>query len=77
MLAVALGLCGIWCGVARPPSQVWWSLPFFWAAFYTKQTAIAAALPVAVVVWLLLTRPKTGFGMGAALAAGGFSRPFP
>ena len=47
--------------------QVWWALPFFLAAFYTKQTAIAAT--VAGVIWLLLTRLRTGFGFGAAYVA--------
>jgi hypothetical protein len=68
MLALTFGLGGLWWLVARPPSQVWWALPFFWGAFYTKQTAIAAA--VAAVGWLLFTRPKTGLVFGAAYASG-------
>ena len=68
MLAMALGLCGLWWVVARPERQVWWALPFFVPAFYTKQTAIAGA--VAAIGWLILTRPRTGLGFGAAYAAG-------
>ncbi len=68
MTAVALGLAGLWCLVARPPKQFWWALPFFLAAFYTKQTAIAAA--VAGVAWLLVMRPRTGLKFGVAYAAG-------
>lgn len=67
MLAVALGLGGLWWLISRP-SQVWWALPFFWGAFYTKQTAIAAA--VAAVAWLLVTRPRLGLFFGAAYGAG-------
>jgi hypothetical protein len=68
MLALALGVGGLWWLVARPLVQVWWALPFFWAAFYTKQTAIAAA--VAAVGWLIFTRPRTGLLFGAAYASG-------
>jgi hypothetical protein len=68
ILALTFGLCGLWWVLARPPNQVWWSLPFFWLDFFTKQTAIAAG--IAVVIWLLLTRWRTGLGMGVALAAG-------
>jgi hypothetical protein len=68
MLALAFGLGGLWWLVARPPAQVWWALPFFWAAFYTKQTAIASA--VAAIGWLIFTRPKAGLAFGAAYAAG-------
>jgi hypothetical protein len=68
MLALALGLAGLWWVVARPPGQVWWALPFFLAAFYTKQTAIAAA--VAVTLWLLITRPRIGLAFGSAYAVG-------
>lgn len=68
MLALAFGLGGLWWLVARPPAQVWWALPFFWAAFYTKQTAIAAAM--AAVGWLIITRPRTGLLFGAAYASG-------
>lgn len=68
MLALAFGLGGVWWLLARPPRQVWWALPFFLAAFYTKQTAIAAA--VAGIFWLLLTRPRTGLAFGAAYAGG-------
>lgn len=66
MLALALGLAGIWWLVARPHEQVWWALPFFLGAFFTKQTAIAAV--VAAVGWLLLTRPRVGLAFGAAYA---------
>ena len=68
MLAVALGLAGLWWVVARPPSQVWWALGFFLAAFFVKQTGIAAG--AAVTGWLLLTKPRTGVAFGAAYAAG-------
>jgi MFS family permease len=68
MLALALGLGGLWWLVARPQSAVWWTLPLFLAAFYTKQTAIAAG--VAATGWLLITRPRTGLAFGAALALG-------
>src|SRR3954451_12319518 len=71
MLAITLGLAGLWRVLARPPAQVWWALPFFIAAFDTKQTAIAAG--VAVTGWLLVTRWRTGlifgvlYGLGAIL----------
>ncbi|HST05142.1 MAG TPA: hypothetical protein VLQ48_10435 [Chloroflexia bacterium] len=68
MLAMALGLSGLWWVMARPERQVWWALAFFVPAFYTKQTAIAGA--VAAIGWLILTRPRTGVGFGAAYAAG-------
>ncbi|MEO5951082.1 MAG: hypothetical protein ABIQ44_01320 [Chloroflexia bacterium] len=68
MLALALGLVGVWWAVARPPSQVWWCLIPLLLAFYTKQTGIASA--VAVGGWLLFTRPKVAAGFGAAYAAG-------
>lgn len=68
VLAVALGLSGLWWLVSRPPTQVWWALPFFLAAFFTKQTAIAAA--VAGTGWLLVTRPRTGLTFGALYASG-------
>src|SRR5205807_2076652 len=66
--ALALGLGGLWWLVSRPPAQVWWALPFFLGAFYTKQTAIAAA--VAAIGWLLVTRRRTGLAFGAAYALG-------
>ena len=68
MLALAFGLCGLWWVVARPERHVWWALAFFLLAFYTKQTAITGG--VAMTGWLLLTRPRTGVGFGAAYAAG-------
>lgn len=68
MTAVALGLGGLWWLVARPPKQVGWALLFFLAAFYTKQTAIAAG--VAAIAWLVFLRPRTGFKFGLAYAAG-------
>lgn len=68
MLALGLGLAGLWWVVARPQGAVWWALPLFLAAFYTKQTAIAAG--VAATGWLLITRPRTGLAFGAALALG-------
>jgi hypothetical protein len=67
MLAVALGLCGIWWLAARPQGHVWWALPLFVLAFYTKQTSIAAA--VAGIGWLLVTGPRTGLAFGAAYAS--------
>jgi hypothetical protein len=67
MLALAFGLGGLWWLAVRPPKQVWWALPFFWAAFYTKQTAIAAV--VAAIGWLLFTRPKVALAFGAIYAA--------
>ena len=68
MLALAFGLCGLWWVVSRPSRLVWWALPFFLLAFYTKQTAIAEA--VAATGWLLLTRPRAGFAFGSIYAAG-------
>ena len=74
MLAVALGLGGLWWLVSRPPGQTWYALPFFLAAFYTKQTAIAPA--VAAIAWLLLTRPRMGVAFGAAYASGAIAPSF-
>ncbi|HET6312852.1 MAG TPA: hypothetical protein VFH60_03375 [Chloroflexia bacterium] len=68
MTAVALGLAGLWWLAARPERQAWWALVFFLAAFYTKQTAIAAA--GAGILWLLVMRPRTGFGFAGAYAVG-------
>ncbi len=68
MMALAFGLGGLWWLAVRPPAQVWLALPFFWAAFYTKQTAIAAV--VAAIGWLLFTRPKVALAFGAVYAAG-------
>ncbi len=68
MTALAFGLIGLWWLVARPQAQMWWALPFFWAAFYSKQTAIAAV--VAAVGWLLFTHLKKGLAFGAAYVAG-------
>jgi hypothetical protein len=71
MLAVACGLGGLWWAlhcVEGGRGSVWWALPCFWAAFYSKQTAIAAA--VAVCVWLILWRWRTGLAFTAAYAAG-------
>ena len=53
---------------SRLSTTVWWSLPLFLAAFYTKQTAIAAG--VALAAWLLVTRGRIGILFGAALLAG-------
>ncbi|HYP41883.1 MAG TPA: hypothetical protein VEX13_16115 [Chloroflexia bacterium] len=66
VLAVALGLAGLWWLISRPQTQVWWALPFFLGAIYTKQTAIAAA--VAAVGWLLFTRPRTALAFGGLYA---------
>ncbi len=68
VLAVALGLGGLWCVASRPTGQVWWALPLFLGAFYTKQTAIAGG--VAAVAWLLIIRPRTGLAFGMSYAAG-------
>lgn len=67
MLALALGLWGLAWVVWRPPAQVWYALPFFVGAFFTKQTAIAAV--VAALAWLLITRFRTGIGFGIAYGA--------
>ena len=68
MLAVALGLAGLWVALTRRGWQVWLALPLFVGAFYTKQTAIAAV--VATVGWFLLTRRfRLGIALGAAYAA--------
>jgi hypothetical protein len=68
MLALALGLAGLWWLLARPTSQVWWALPLFLLAFFTKQTAIAAA--AAACSWLLITRWRVGVPFTVAYAAG-------
>lgn len=68
VLALALGLMGLWWVLSRPYQQVWVALIFFLAAFFTKQTAIAAG--VAATGWLLLTRPRLGLAFGAAYGAG-------
>jgi hypothetical protein len=68
VLALALGLSGIWWAISRPQSQVWWAIVPLLLAFYTKQTGVASA--VAVTGWLLLTRPRLGIAFGAAYAAG-------
>ena len=70
MLAVAFGMAGLWWLAARPERQAWWALIPFLGAFYTKQTAIAAA--VAGVAWLLLMRPRQGLGFAAAYGLGAF-----
>ncbi|MGI8586841.1 MAG: glycosyltransferase family 39 protein [Chloroflexia bacterium] len=70
MLSVTFGLAGLlWvirAAEARWP--LWGALPFFWAAFYSKQTAIAAG--VAACAWLLLRNRRTGVAFAAAYAAG-------
>ncbi|HUP27880.1 MAG TPA: hypothetical protein VM409_05545 [Chloroflexia bacterium] len=68
VLAVAFGLCGIWVAVTRPQSQVWLSLPLFLAAFYTKQTAVAAA--AATMGWLFVAQPRRGLLFGLSYALG-------
>jgi hypothetical protein len=68
MLALALGLGGLYVALRSPPRLVYWALPFFIAAFFTKQTAIAAGF--AVVGWLLLTRWRTGLAFAALYLAG-------
>jgi hypothetical protein len=68
MLGVALGLVGLLWVAARPPGQVWWALPLFVLAFFTKQTSIAAA--AAATGYLLLTTPRRRLAFGATYAAG-------
>jgi hypothetical protein len=71
MLAVACGLAGLWWVAGVPTARlgrVWGALPFFLAAFYSKQTAIAAV--VAACVWLILCHWRTGLAFTAAYAAG-------
>lgn len=71
MVAMALGLAGVWCGMqalARPRFVHAAALCFV-AAVYTKQTAIAA--PAAVFLTLLLVRPRTAAaGLATCLAVG-------
>ena len=70
MLAIALSLGGIWLGIraiARP-AAVYASAVCFVAAFFTKQTSIAA--PFAVFAALLLVRPAVawrGIALGIVL----------
>jgi hypothetical protein len=68
MLGVALGLVGLLWVVSRPGGQVWWALPLFVLAFFTKQTSIAAA--AAATGYLLLTNPRRGLMFGVAYTAG-------
>jgi hypothetical protein len=67
MLAVALGLAGLLWVVSRP-DRVWWALPLFLLAFFTKQTSIAAA--AAATGFLLLTTPRRSLVFGVLYAAG-------
>jgi len=69
MLALAFGLFGMWWLVPRiPNSSVWWALPLFLLAFYTKQTSIAAA--VAGIGWLIVAKPRLGLSFGLAYIVG-------
>ncbi|MDQ6694672.1 MAG: hypothetical protein M3014_09670 [Chloroflexota bacterium] len=72
MLALASGLGGLWWLASRPVDagfrSFWWALPLFLAAFFTKQTGIAAG--IAGTGWLLFMRPRLGVLFGTALAAG-------
>lgn len=71
MLAVACGLAGLWWVLRTAETgggRVWAALPLFWAAFYSKQTAIAAV--VAAATWLVLRRWRTGLLFAAIYAAG-------
>ena len=71
MLAIALSLTGIWLGlraIARP-SAIYGAALCFVAAFFTKQTSIAA--PAAMFATLLLIRPQMAWrGIAAAVVAG-------
>src|SRR5436305_269168 len=75
VVAVAAGLAGLAVGLraaGRRPGGVWLALPLFWLAFYSKQTAIAAA--GAACVWLILRNGRRGLaftGVYIAGAAGG------
>ncbi|HMA34774.1 MAG TPA: glycosyltransferase family 39 protein [Chloroflexia bacterium] len=71
MLALACSLGGLWWILRTPAGglgRLWAALPFLWAAFYSKQTAIAAT--VAVCVWLILREWRTGLLFTALFVAG-------
>jgi len=71
MLAFALGLAGIYLGLAalRRPALIHAAALCFVAAVFTKQTAIAA--PAATFLVLLLVRPRTAWaGVAACLVLG-------
>ncbi len=68
MLAVALGLAGLWVLTVRGPDRPWLALVFFLAAFFTKQTAIAAG--AAACLWLIYERPRKGLAFAAIYAGG-------
>jgi len=70
MLTVALGLAGLlWLlRAAAGQGRIWGALPLFWAALYSKQTAVAAA--VAACVWLILHDGRRGLLFSAIYAAG-------
>jgi hypothetical protein len=72
MLALTFGLFGMWWLVSRVRNStsfgIWWALPLFLLAFYTKQTSIAAA--AAGLGWLLFTKPRLGLSFGLAYGAG-------
>ena len=71
MLAIALSLAGTWFGIRAisRPGAIYGSSLCFVAAFFTKQTSIAA--PAALFATLLLVRPQTAWrGIATAAAAG-------
>lgn len=71
MLAFALSLGGLWCGLLalRRPPLVHLAAILFVLAVFTKQTMVAA--PAAVFLVLLLFRPRTAFaGIATSLVLG-------
>ena len=71
MVAMALSLAGLHCGLAalERPRMVLLAALCFVAAVYTKQTSLAA--PAATFLVLLLVRPRTAFtGIAACLILG-------
>ena len=68
MLAVSLGLGGLWVLVVRGPDRPWLALLFFLCAFFTKQTAIAAG--AASCIWLIYERPRKGIAFAAVYVLG-------
>lgn len=71
MMAISLSLAGTWFGIRAitRPSEVYLAAICFVAAFFTKQTAVAA--PVAVFATLLLLRPATAWrGIALSVALG-------
>lgn len=71
MLAIALGLAGMWFALrsVSQSRQVYLASLCFVAAMFTKQTSVAA--PAAAFATLLLIKPKTAWlGIGASVAIG-------